>query len=100
MTPMPMEASRQAALLAIVLAGRYRPGQHHTNGFLPHVFATSPWLGAVVVVPIVLMGLVLALLRKAGRFMEGTPWYLRSALLVAVGSAIVWLLSRKKRATP
>ena len=32
----------QEALRSIMLAGRYRPGQHHHhNGFLQHLFATS-----------------------------------------------------------
>ena len=66
MTPIPMNepvaSSPQAALLAIMLTGRYRPGQHHHhNGFLQHVFATSPWLGAMMVALIVVVGLVLAM---------------------------------------
>lgn len=103
MTPIPMNepvtSLPQAALLAIMLARRYRPGQHHHhNGFLQHVFATSPWLGAMMAALIV-VGLVLALIKKAGRVLEGTPWYVRLALLVT-GFGIFRLLSRKKRATP
>jgi hypothetical protein len=91
----------QAALLAIMTAGRERPGQHHHhNGFLQHAFETSPWLGAVVVALIVLVGLVLALIKKARRVLEGTPWYVRMALLVTAGFGIFRLLSRKKQATP
>ena len=87
----------QASLLAIMMAGHYRPGQHHHyNGFLQHAFATSPWLGAMVVALIVLVGLVLALIKKAGRVLEGTPWYVRLALLVTAGFGIFWLPSRKK----
>ena len=84
-----------------MLAGRYRPGQHHHhNGFLELVFTTSPWLGAIVVAVIVLVGLVLTVIKKAGRVLEGTPWYVRLALLVTVGFGIFRLLSQKKRAMP
>jgi hypothetical protein len=105
MTPIPMNepttSFSQAALLAIMMAGRYRPGQHHHhNGVLQHAFATSPWLGAIVVALIVLVGLVLALIKKAGRVLEGTPWYVRLALLVTAGFGIFRLLSRTRRATP
>jgi hypothetical protein len=91
----------QAAMLASTMAGRYRPGQHHQhNGFLEHAFATSPWLGATVVVLIVLAGLVLALLKTARRILDGTPWSVRLALLVTASLGIFRLLSRKKQATP
>jgi len=91
----------QPALLASRMAGRHRPGQHHQhNGFLEHAFATSPWLGATVVVLIVLAGLVLALLKTARRILDGTPWSVRLALLVTAGLGIFRLLSRKKQATP
>jgi len=91
----------RAALLAIVRARRYSPGRHqHHNGFLRHAFATSPWLGAIVLAVIVLVGLVLAVIKKAGRILEGTPWYLRLALLVTVGLGVFRLLSQKKQATP
>jgi hypothetical protein len=91
----------QAALLAVTMFRRYRPGQHHNhNGFLQHAFATSPWLGATVVALIVLVGLVLALIKTAGRGLEGTPWPVRLALLVTVGLGIFRLLSRKEQATP
>jgi hypothetical protein len=100
MTPIPMNepvtSFPQAAPLAIMLAGQH----HHHNGFLQHVFATSPWLGAVMVALIVVVGLVLAVIKKAGRVLEGTPWYVRLALLVTAGFGISRLLSRKKRATP
>lgn len=89
----------RAALLAIVRARRYSPGRHqHHNGFLQHAFATSPWLGAIVVAVIVLVGMVLAGIKKAGRILEGTPWYVRLALLVTAGLGIFWMLSQKKQA--
>jgi len=94
----------QAAPLASRMAGRYRPGQHHQhhqhNGFLEHAFATSPWLGATVVVLIVLAGLVLALIKTARRVLDGIPWSVRLALLVTAGLGIFRLLSRRKQATP
>lgn len=97
----PVTSFPQAALLSITMAGRYRPGQHrHHNGFLQHVFATSPWLGAVVVASIVIVGLLLALIKKACRVLEGSPWYVRLALLAAAGFGIFRLLRWKKRATP
>jgi hypothetical protein len=104
MTPIPMNepvtSFPKAGLLAMMMAGRYRPGHHHHNGFLQHAFATSPWLGAIMVALIVLAGLVLALIKKARRVLEGTPWYVRLALLVAAGLGIFRLLSRRKQATP
>jgi hypothetical protein len=76
-------------------------GRHHYHdGFLHHVFATSPWLGAMTVVLIVVVGLMLALITKAGRVLEGTPWYVRLALLATAGFGIFRLLSRKRRAMP
>jgi hypothetical protein len=88
----------RAALLASRMAGRYRRGQHHQhNGFLEHAFATSPWLGAAVVVLIVLAGLVVALLKTARRVLDGTPWSVRLALLVTAGMGIFRLLSRRNR---
>jgi hypothetical protein len=91
----------EAALLAIMMAGRYRPGRHHHhNGFLQHAFAASPWLGAIAVALIALVGLMLALINKAGRVLEATPWYVRLALLVAVAFGIFRVLGRKKQATP
>jgi hypothetical protein len=91
----------QAAMLASTMAGRHRPGQHHQHdGFLEHAFATSPWLGATVVVLIVLAGRVLALLKTARRILDGTPWSVRLALLVTASLGIFRLLSRKKQATP
>jgi F0F1-type ATP synthase assembly protein I len=105
MTPIrvnePVTSFPQATLLATLLAGRYHPGQHRAhNGFLQHVFATSPWPGAIVVALIVLVGLVLALIKAAGRVLEGTPWYMRLALLATVGFGIFRVLNRKRRATP
>ena len=105
MTPIPMNEPvtpfPQAALLAIMLARRYRPGRHHHhNGFLQHVFATSPWLGAIAVALIVLAGLALALIKTARWVLNGTPRYVRLALLVTAGIGIFRLLSRKKQATP
>jgi hypothetical protein len=58
-------------------------------------FATSPWLGAMVLVVIVLGGLALALIRNAGRIIEDTPWYVRVALLAAAGFGLFRLLGRK-----
>ena len=46
------------------------------------------------------MGLVLALLKKAGRVLDGTPLYVRLALLATASFWIFRLLSRKKQATP
>ena len=61
MTPIrvsePVTPFPRATLLATMLAGRYRPGQHRDhNGFLRHAFAASPWLGAIVLALIVLAG--------------------------------------------
>jgi hypothetical protein len=64
------------------------------------MFVISPWLGAIVVALIVLVSLVRALIKKAGRILEGSPWYVRLALLVAVGIGTFRLLSRKKQARP
>ena len=97
----PVTSFPQPALLAIAVAGRYRPGRHHHHdGFLQHAFATSPWMGAIPVALIGLVGLVLALLKKAGRVLDGTPWYVRLALLATASFWIFRLLSRKKQATP
>jgi hypothetical protein len=91
----------QATLLATRLAGRYRPGEHRDHtGFLQHLFAASPWLGAIVVTLIVLVGLVLALIKAAGRVLDGTPWYVRLALLATAGFGIFRVLNRKRRAAP
>jgi hypothetical protein len=91
----------QATLLAATLAGRYRPGQHRDhNGFLQHLFAASPWLGAIVVALLVLVGLVLALIKAAGRFLDGTPWYARLALLATAAFGIFRVLNRKRRTAP
>jgi hypothetical protein len=96
----PVTSYPQAALLAIKMSRRYRPGQHHHhNGFLQYAFATSPWLGATVVALIVLAGLMLALIKVARLVLEGTPWYVRLALLVTAGLGIFRLFSRKKQAT-
>jgi hypothetical protein len=78
MTPIPVNepvmSYPQAALLAIKMSRRDRPGQHHhRNGILQHALATSPWLGATVVALIVLAGLVLALTKVARLVLEGTP---------------------------
>jgi hypothetical protein len=95
-TPFP-----QATLLATRLAGRYRPGQHRDhNGFLQHVFATSPWLGAIVIALIVILGLALALIKAAGRVLDGTPWYVRLGLLSTAAFGLIRVLNRKSRATP
>jgi hypothetical protein len=76
----------QAVLLTIRMSRRYGPGQRHRhNGFLQHVFATPPWLGATVVALIVLAVLVLALTKVARLVLEGIPWSVRLALLVTAG---------------
>jgi hypothetical protein len=49
---------------------------------------------------IVLAGLVLALVKAAGRALDGTPWYMRLALLAAAGFGIFRVLNRRRRATP
>jgi hypothetical protein len=105
MTPIrvnePVTPFPQATLLATMLAGRYRPGQHRDHdGFLQHVFAASPWLGAIVLALIVLVGLVLALIKAAGRALDGAPWYMRLVLLATAGFGIFRVLNRKRRATP
>lgn len=71
-------------------------GEHHRqNGFLQHVFAVSPLLGALTVASIVVVAVVFALIKRAGRVLEGTPWYVRLALLAAAGFGIFRLLRRK-----
>ena len=97
----PVTSFQRATLLATMSAGRYRPGPHRDhNGFLQHVFATSPWLGALVVALIVIAGLVLALIKAAGRALDGTPWYLRLALVATAAFGTFRVLNRKGRATP
>lgn len=76
-----------------------RAQHHYHDGFLHQVFVASPWLGATLVVLIVVVGLVLALLTKAGRVLNVLPWYVRLALLATAGLGIFRLLSRR-RATP
>lgn len=90
-----MPAAAQTVLLATTLAGRYRPGRHPHHGFLQHLFATDPWLGVLVIAPIVVLGLILAVTKRAGRVLAGVPWYARVAMLAAAGFGIVRLLSRK-----
>lgn len=80
--------------------GPPRVQRHYHDGFVHHVFATSPWLGAMIVVLIVFAGLVLALITKAGRVLEGIPWYVRLALLATAGAGVFRWLSRKSRAMP
>ena len=95
----PVSSFPPAALLAVTLAGRYGPRQHHRHdGFLHHVFATSPWLGAIVIATIVLAALGLAVIKKAGRVLAGIPWYARLVLLATASFGIFRLLSRKKQA--
>ena len=97
----PVTSCPQAALLAVTMSRRYRPGQHHNHsGFLQHAFATSPWLGATVVALIVLVGLVLALIKTVRRGLEGTPRPVRLTPLVTVGLGFFRLLSPKEQATP
>jgi hypothetical protein len=85
----PVSPSPEAALLVIMVRARYRPVPHHTrDGFLGHAFAISPWLGAIVVALIVLGGLLLALVKTAGRVLDGTPWYVRLALLVTAALGV------------
>jgi hypothetical protein len=87
----PVRSFPQAAVLAAMLAGRYRPGRHRDHyGFLQQVFATSPWLSVTVIALIVIAGLVLALIKAAGRLLGGTPWYVRLALLVTAAFGIYW----------
>ncbi len=105
MTPIrvnePVTSFPRATLLAAMLAGRYRPGQHRGHdGFLQHAFAASPWLGATVLALVVLAGLVLALVKAAGRALDGTPWYMRLALLAAAGFGISRVINRRRRAAP
>jgi amino acid transporter len=91
----------RATPLATMLAGRYRPGQHRDRGgFLQHVFATSPWLGVIVITLIVIAVLVLASGKAIGRVLDGTPWYVRLALLATTAFGILRVLNRKSRATP
>lgn len=97
----PLTTFPREALLAIGMAGRYGPGRHrHHHGFLQHAFATSPWLGSIAVVLIVLVGLVLALMKQVGRVLVGIPRYVRVALLVTAGFGIFRLLSRREHAAP
>lgn len=96
-----MSPAWQSALLVITQAGRDRPGPDHVrSGFLPHLLAADPWLGVIVIAVIVLAGLVLALIKTTGRILEGTPWYVRLALLAAAGFGISRLLSRDRQAAP
>ena len=76
-----------------------RAQHHYHDGFLHQAFAASPWLGAMLVVLIVVVGLLLALLTKAGRVLYVLPWYVRLALLATAGLGVFRLLSRR-RATP
>lgn len=92
----------QTALLAIMITGRRRTGRqrhHQHHGLLQHAFATSPWLGAIGVTLVVLVGMALALMKKAGRLLEGTPWYVRLALLATAGAAVFRLLNRRNQTT-
>jgi len=91
----------RATPLATMPAGRYHPGQHrHHNGFLQHAFATSPWPGLIAITLIVIAVLVLALIKAAGRVLDGTPWYARLALLAATALGVFRILNRKTQATP
>lgn len=97
----PVTSFSRATPLVTMLAGRYRPGQHRDhNGFLQHVFATSPWLGVITVTLIVIAGLVLALIKAVGQVLDGTPWYVRLALLATTAFGIFRVLNRKSRAMP
>jgi amino acid transporter len=97
----PVTSFSRATPLAILLTGHYRPGQHRgRGGFLQHVFATSPWLGVITVILIVIAGLVLALIKAAGRVLDGTPWYVRLALLATTAFGIFRVLNRKRQAMP
>jgi hypothetical protein len=94
----PVTSFPQTALLASMMSSRHRPGQHPGHdGFLQHAFAISPWLGAIVVAPIVLGALLLIVVKKTGRVLEGTPWYGRLALLAAAGFGIFWLFNGIQR---
>lgn len=88
-----MTSFPQAALLSIVVRALYHHGRRQQHdGFLRHTFAISPWLGAVAVALIVLGCLLLVLIKGAGRVVEGTPWYVRLALLATAGFGMFWLL--------
>jgi hypothetical protein len=96
-----MSPIRQPALAVITAAGRDRPGPHHArSGFLAHLLAADCWLGVMVIAAIVLVGLMVALAKTAGRVLEGTPWYVRLALLATAGFGISRLLRRNERAAP
>jgi hypothetical protein len=96
-----MSAARRPALLVIRAAGRDRPGPRHArNGFLPHLLAADPWLGVIVIAAIVLTCLMLALIKTTGRILEGTPWYVRLALLATAGFGISRMLNRNRHAEP
>lgn len=80
---------------------RDHPGPRHArNGLLPHLFATDPWLGVLVIVAIILAALVLVLIKTTGRILTGTPWWVRLGLLAAAGVWISRRLSPDKRGTP
>ena len=96
-----MSSARHPALLVITSAGRDRPGPHHAhNGFVPHLLAADPWLGVIVIAVIILAGLMLTLIKATGRILDGTPWYVRLALLAAAGFAISRLRRNRHAAPP
>jgi hypothetical protein len=68
-----MTSYPQATLRVSLVARRYRPGHQYHNGFLQHAFATSPWLGAIVIALITLVGLVLAPIKKAAASLKTSP---------------------------
>jgi hypothetical protein len=89
-----------AQLVAVTVSHDHPARHHHDSGFLSHLFATSPLLGTIVVIAIVIACFMLILLRAVGRVFEGTPWYVRLALLGTAGYGIFRLLSRQRLAAP
>lgn len=91
-----MSLARHPALLLVMTAGRDHAGRPHgREGFLSHLVASDPWLGAIVIAVIVLAGLTLVLIKTTGRLLEGTPWYVRLALLAGAGFGVSRLLRRR-----
>lgn len=83
-------------VLAIGIGLGRRPGHIRQHGFLHSLFATSPWLGGIAVAALISAGLVLTILKKAGRVLEGTPWYVRLALLGTAILGIIRLMNKNK----
>jgi uncharacterized oligopeptide transporter (OPT) family protein len=91
-----MSFARHPALLLVMMAGRDRTGRPHgREGFLSRLVASDPWLGAIVIAVIAVAGLTLVLIKTTGRLLEGTPWYVRLALLAGAGFGVSRLLRRR-----